>query len=82
LSCSHAPQGSGYYCCFWGFGGSPMTCVPDDSLAVCLNGNAYGYKCTASFSPATLDPQLQLNCPSAPVLDPDGLHFDYCCFPP
>jgi hypothetical protein len=87
LSCAHyVPPGANppqtSFCCFSGFVGSPTTCEPDSTLAVSVCPlRSYVYQCDGAYSPTSTNPSLQLQC-GAPVPDPDGMHFDYCCYPP
>jgi hypothetical protein len=79
LSCS-TPQpdgGTDDFCCFdWSAGFS--SCTPDDELtSVCPDFNSYGYQCNSGDDPASLDPNLV--CSTMPVMDPDGIHDDFCC---
>jgi hypothetical protein len=80
LSCTSPTRSAGgqdLYCCFSGFPTGPNTCKSEDQLTItCPSAGAYAYQCLPGDDPAAIDPQLECG---AAVLDPDGIHGDYCC---
>lgn len=77
LACSvPTPTGSkAAYCCFsW----NPTdACQPDDELtSTCPDPDTYPFQCIPGSDPTTLESRL--SC-SVGVVDPDGVHDDFCC---